>query len=83
MWPDRGWGKRTTRKGAGADTGIRDTAAGGFAQGEVAAQAVEADGYDGVVAIENKLDPFLALALARIWERNPAEGFSSLSNPQA
>jgi probable F420-dependent oxidoreductase len=28
------------------------------------ARAVEADGYDGVVAMENKHDPFLALALA-------------------
>ncbi len=29
-----------------------------------AARAVEADGYDGVVAMENKHDPFLALAIA-------------------
>ncbi|HXC91116.1 MAG TPA: TIGR03617 family F420-dependent LLM class oxidoreductase [Stellaceae bacterium] len=29
-----------------------------------AAQAVEADGYDGVIATENKHDPFLALAIA-------------------
>src|SRR5215472_13867154 len=29
-----------------------------------AAQAVEAEGYDGVVAMENKHDPFLALAIA-------------------
>lgn len=29
-----------------------------------AAQAIEADGYDGVVAMENKHDPFLALAVA-------------------
>ena len=29
-----------------------------------AATAVEADGYDGVVAMENKHDPFLALAVA-------------------
>jgi probable F420-dependent oxidoreductase len=29
-----------------------------------AARAVEAEGYDGVVAMENKHDPFLALALA-------------------
>ncbi|MBV8131132.1 MAG: TIGR03617 family F420-dependent LLM class oxidoreductase [Alphaproteobacteria bacterium] len=28
------------------------------------AQAIEADGYDGVVAMENKHDPFLALAVA-------------------
>jgi probable F420-dependent oxidoreductase len=29
-----------------------------------AARAIEADGYDGVIATENKHDPFLALALA-------------------
>src|ERR1700757_3995982 len=29
-----------------------------------AAQAIEAEGYDGVVAMENKHDPFLALAVA-------------------
>jgi probable F420-dependent oxidoreductase len=29
-----------------------------------AAQAVEAEGYDGIVAMENKHDPFLALAVA-------------------
>jgi len=29
-----------------------------------AARAVEAEGYDGVVAMENKHDPFLALAVA-------------------
>ena len=29
-----------------------------------AAQQIEADGYDGVIATENKHDPFLALALA-------------------
>src|SRR5271157_4874002 len=29
-----------------------------------AAQMVEAEGYDGVVATENKHDPFLALAVA-------------------
>jgi len=29
-----------------------------------AAKAIEADGYDGVVAMENKHDPFLALAVA-------------------
>jgi probable F420-dependent oxidoreductase len=29
-----------------------------------AAQAIEAEGYDGIVAMENKHDPFLALAVA-------------------
>ena len=29
-----------------------------------AARAIEAEGYDGVVAMENKHDPFLALAIA-------------------
>jgi probable F420-dependent oxidoreductase len=29
-----------------------------------AAQSIEADGYDGVIATENKHDPFLALAIA-------------------
>ena len=29
-----------------------------------AAKAIEADGYDGVVSMENKHDPFLALAVA-------------------
>ncbi len=29
-----------------------------------AARAIEADGYDGVVSMENKHDPFLALAIA-------------------
>ena len=29
-----------------------------------AARAIEADGYDGVAAMENKHDPFLALAVA-------------------
>ena len=29
-----------------------------------AARAIEAEGYDGVVAMENKHDPFLALAVA-------------------
>ncbi len=29
-----------------------------------AARAIEADGYDGVIATENKHDPFLALAIA-------------------
>jgi probable F420-dependent oxidoreductase len=29
-----------------------------------AAQAIEAEGYDGIVAMENKHDPFLALAIA-------------------
>ena len=28
------------------------------------ARAIEAEGYDGVVAMENKHDPFLALAVA-------------------
>jgi probable F420-dependent oxidoreductase len=31
-----------------------------------AARAVEAEGYDGVVAMENKHDPFLALAIAGV-----------------
>ena len=29
-----------------------------------AAQAAEAEGYDGIIAMENKHDPFLALAVA-------------------
>ena len=29
-----------------------------------AARAIEADGYDGVASMENKHDPFLALAIA-------------------
>ena len=29
-----------------------------------AAQAIEAEGYDGIVTMENKHDPFLALAVA-------------------
>ena len=50
--------------GRTGDARVHDGAAGRSAPGPAAARAAEAEGYDGIISMENKHDPFLALAVA-------------------